>query len=264
MTGVEGTREEEVQHPPRHSKRSRLALEAEILSLTARLEAVERERPRLEEFAALAAHEVLKPLILSETYAGAVLDRAGDRLDLDSRAELETMASASSQARRLVEALLADAQQSGRPMLRAPVQLSRVVADCLQTLAPEIRARRARVDVGPLPVVPGNAVLLGAVFTNLLSNALEHGSMPECAIRISCTALQDEWMFEVDSAGPPIPEEDRDRIFEPLRRGSVGPQPRGVGLGLTLVHRIVQRHRGKVGVTSPDAWSNRFYFTLPM
>jgi signal transduction histidine kinase len=260
--GVETTREEAQQQQER-SERSPEALEAELRALTARIDELERQRPKLEGFAALVAHEMLKPLMIAESYARTVLDRAGHQLDGDSRADLQTVRHASWQAQRLVEALLLEARSGQGPLARRPVDLAQVVRDCVETLGSEIAASRVRVDVGPLPVVPGDRVLLGAVFRNLLANAVEHGSGRQSVVHVACTPFPGGWRFDVDSQGQPIPEVDRERIFEPLRRGpGIGP-PAGTGLGLTLVRRLVARHGGEVTVSSPDGHSNRFSFTLP-
>jgi hypothetical protein len=81
-------------------------------------------------------------------------------------------------------ALLADAQQRDSSE-RQPVDLSRLVRDCVAVLAPEIERARARVELGRLPVVYGNAVLLSVVFRNPLGNAVEHGFGPGREIRVS-------------------------------------------------------------------------------
>jgi signal transduction histidine kinase len=259
---VETTREE-AQHQQESSRRSPEALEAELRALTARIDELERERPKLEGFAALVAHEVRKPLMIAESYAGTVLDRAGHQLDRESRADLRTVRDASCQAQRLIEALLVETRSGQGPLARRPVDLARVVHACVRTLGSEIAASRVRIDVGPLPVVPGDRVLLDAVFRNLLANAIEHGSGRGSVVHVACTPSPGGWRFDVDSQGPPIPEADRERIFEPLRQGRGAGHPAGAGLGLTLVRRLVARHGGEVTVSSPDGRSNRFSFTLP-
>jgi two-component system, chemotaxis family, sensor kinase Cph1 len=239
------------------------ALEHETAALRARVAELEQLRVRLEDFAALVAHELVKPLALVGSSVNEVLEQSGTELDANTHLDLKIVVDACSRARMLVEALLADAQLRGSAMQRELVDVGRLVRDCIAMLEPEIERGRARVELGELPIVHGNAVLLGVVFRNLIGNAVEHGHGPGREIRVSADPSDGAWTFAVDSPGRPIPEEERRRMFEAVWRGSSGRRAGGAGLGLVLVRRIVERHGGRVGVTSPDGSTNRFFFTLP-
>jgi signal transduction histidine kinase len=181
-----------------------------------------------------------------------------------ARTDLELLLTASSEVRVLVDTLLADARRGDGSALEAePVDLARVVPDCLRMLAPDIEARRLRVRVGELPVVTGDAVLLTAVFMNLLVNAIRHGGGRRGEIRVFGEPVDGGWMLAVDSPGSPLSEDDREALFDSASRNVEGRRGRGAGLGLVLVRRIVERHGGAVGAMSPDNGTNRFYFTLP-
>ena len=233
------------------------------LSLREQREALERERTELEEFVAMAAHELLTPLVLTESCATTIAERAGPVLDAESLRDLETLLRVSSSMRVLVEGLLFDARDRDKPLRRQPVDVGVVVNDCVEMLSGDIRARNARVEVEPLPTVRGNAALLRAVFWNLLSNALKYASPPGAVIRVTATRGDGGWTFAVESPGPPIPDSDRRSMFEPWERGRNSRGSPGVGLGLAIVRRIVERHGGTVGVASPAGRANRVYFTLP-
>jgi signal transduction histidine kinase len=239
------------------------ALEHELRRLSARVEQLESERGQLEDFAAMAAHELLKPLLMNESYAAIISDRMGDALDTDSRSDLEAMIRISSRVRGLVEALLIDARQSNRPLHRERVDLANVLGDCLRMLEIEIRSREVRIEVRPMPVVEGDPALLSGVFNNLLINALKYGPRRGGVIRISAERRETSWTIAVQSDGPALPEEIRELIFDAWQRGPNERRARGAGLGLTIVRHIVERHGGEVGVTSPNRSCNRFFFTLP-
>src|SRR5215216_6057103 len=123
----------------------RSPVEGELRQLRMRVRRLQREKAELERFAAMAAHEVLMPLIVSEASAKAVRERTGHGIDLDSRRQLDGIVLATSRARLLVEALLDGARDPGRGMRREAVDTTRVVHDCLELLAPQIEARGARV-----------------------------------------------------------------------------------------------------------------------
>ena len=241
-----------------------------MVRLAGRVEELEREleesraqTARLERFSAMAAHEVLKPLVMTEAFATMIAERGGHGLDLDTRRDVDTLIRISSRMRVLVEAMLMDARPDREPLQRQAVDVSKVLNDCVEMLGAEIRAREVTIDVDPMPVVPGDAALLTGVFGNLLSNALQYGPREGGEIQVSAERSEAGWTFSVESPGPPIPELDRQRIFEPWQRGWGERRARGVGLGLAIVRQVVERHGGQVGVTAPsDASGNRFFFTL--
>jgi signal transduction histidine kinase len=259
------------RRPDFHQAPSRQLLEGEVVRLSGRVEELEREleesraqAAKLERFAAMAAHEVLKPLVMTEAFATMIAERGGHGLDLDTRRDVDTLIRISSRMRLLVEAMLMDARPDREPLQPQAVDVSKILNDCVEMLGAEIKAREVRVDVDPMPVVPGDAALLTGVFGNLLSNALQYGPREGGEIQVSAERSEAGWTFSVESPGPPIPERDRERIFEPWQRGWGERRAKGVGLGLAIVRQVVERHGGHVGVTSPpNAAANRFFFTLP-
>jgi signal transduction histidine kinase len=236
----------------------------ELEALRARVRELEEERAGLRDFAARAAHELVAPLVMTEAYGAMITARLDSRQHADLVNDVDAISRAAAQARRLVEALLAEAATADRPVSREAVSLTAVLADVERTLAPEIAARAARVEAGELPTLRGDGTLLGSVFTNLLVNALRYG--PREGMRVRVTAEEephtDAWRVVVDSDGTPIRPEDCERIFAPYLRGQHERRIRGAGLGLAICRRIVERHGGEIGVT-PRAGGNRFWFTLP-
>jgi signal transduction histidine kinase len=258
------------RRPESHPVHTRQALEGEVVRLADRVEQLEREleetraqSAKLERFAAMAAHEVLKPLVMTEAFATMIAERGGHGLDLETRRDVDTLIRISSRMRLLVEAMLMDARPDQAPLQRQAVDVSKVLNDCVEMLGAEIRAREVTLDVDEMPVVPGDEALLTGVFGNLLSNAIQYGPREGAEIKVSAARTEAGWTFSVESPGPAIDERDRQRIFEPWQRGWGERRSRGVGLGLAIVRQVVERHGGHVGVTSPKPTANRFFFTLP-
>jgi signal transduction histidine kinase len=237
-----------------------LELEAERLS--ARVEELKREKAALEDFAAAAAHELVEPLVITEAYASMVYDRLNDSEHADSRRDLAALSRTASRTRLLIEALLYDAR-SDEENLSDPVDVSALVAGCLEALAPEIEARDVAIKVGALPVVPGNESLLRGLFANLLLNGLKYSSRQRPELTVDAEREGAFWRISVTSQGPTIPVDDRERIFEPYQRGRGERRARGTGLGLTICRRIVEKHGGHIGVAPAEGGGNRFHFTLP-
>ena len=158
----------------RQRARSRASLEREIEHLSRRVDELEREKADIEAFAALAAHEMVEPLIMAEAFAAMVSERLHTDDHADSRADLAALSRGAARVRLLVEALLHDARARTGGIPRRYVDLDAVVHDCLTLLGPEIASRSAHVELAPLPTVWGEEASLAGVFTNLLVNALKY------------------------------------------------------------------------------------------
>jgi signal transduction histidine kinase len=235
-----------------------------IDALHARIAQLERERDAAEGFAALAAHELMAPLVLTE----ACVSLAGERLSREEAPDLlqalDVLGRGASRTRRLVEALLHEARASGRPLRRDLVDLNKLTRECLGLLEPEVKARDAHIVLGPMPTVCGEAELLGGLITNLLVNALKFSPRLGGVVTIGSERLDDGWRFFVESEGPPIPGHDRERIFEPYHRGRGERRARGAGLGLAICRRIAERHGGSIRLADTAGEDgNRFVVTLP-
>jgi signal transduction histidine kinase len=247
----------------REPTRSARALEREVDWLVARVSQLEFEKAQMEAFAAIAAHELVEPLIMTEAYASIVSDRLNAPEHAESRRDLEALGRGVSRMRLLAESLLHDARARDRALDLQPVVVGEMVRDCLALLRPEIVARNARVEVRELPDVPAEEALLTGVFSNLLVNALKYSPREGATIVVGGLHEGDVCRYFVDSEGPPIPIEDRTRIFEPFHRGSGERRAIGSGLGLAICRRIVERHGGEIHVVPVNGSGNRFQFTLP-
>ena len=243
--------------------RSIAALEREVDRLSHRVSDLEREKSEIESFAALAAHELVEPLIMAEAFAAMVSERLADDEHSESRADLDALSRGAARVRLLVEALLHDARAGSGAIPSSYVDLDEVMRDCLRLLGPEIEAREARVTTSRLPTVWGEEPSLTGVITNLLVNALKYSPRRGAHIVVDAAEEDGAWRISVESEGPAIPEEDRELIFEPFNRARGERRVRGAGLGLAICRRIVERHGGRISVKPANGSGNVFYFTLP-
>lgn len=239
-------------------------LEREVERLSARVAQLEDEKAEVEAFAAVAAHELVEPLVMTEAYVTIVSERLTAPEHAESRRDLNALSRGVARIRLLAESLLYDARASERPLRRRRVDTGELVSDCLALLRPEIESRDAHVKVTNLPAAHGDEALLTGVFANLLINALKYSPRQGSTIVVGGSRDGDVCRFFVESEGPTIPEADRTRIFEPFHRGPGERRAAGAGLGLAISRRIVERHGGGISVApANDTSGNRFEFTLP-
>ena len=102
------------------------------------------------------------------------------------------------------------------------------------------RSRPGQVEVGPLPVVRGDPVQLRTVLQNLVANAVKFSGRG-AQVRVGAEEQANGWWIGVADRGPGIPEQDRERAFEPMVR--LDRTRPGSGIGLATCRRIVQRAR---------------------
>ena len=208
------------------------------------------QRALLGEFMGVFAHEVLNPINSISTGLQLLSRRLGledPNQELISRMENDFL-----RLHHQMEALKNFAKPY-EPM-QEPVNLSETLYRLLERWRPRMERLNIKYVFQPedkLPPVKGDWRALEQVFTNLISNAIdamrEIGGILSVRTNLSnLVANRPQIEVAVSDNGPGIPDEIRDRIFEPF----VTTKPMGTGLGLPISKRIVTAHRGNMTVHS--------------
>ena len=204
-----------------------------------------------------ASHELRSPL----TRIRMGLELMGDSPSPTMKAEISRSVSELDQL--IDEILLAsrlDAKEADLGTIE-PVDLTGLASE-------ECASVQAHLELGFDPrsiLVPGVAKLLRRVLRNLLENARRYGTS-DIEVQLSAqTVDQENWVrLCVCDRGPGVPPDLRERIFEPFYRlPGASEREGGVGLGLSLVKSIVQRHGGRVHCEDREGGGARFVVMLP-
>lgn len=125
----------------------------------------------------------------------------------------------------------------------APVDVARLVADVIRTLMPDIEDKQIRIQPPAQPfMLEADEQLFRQALFNLLLNAVQAVD-PGGQVEVRCALGPDGWAtIEILDDGPGVPEAERRNIFKPY----VTMRPKGVGLGLAIVHQIVAAHRWEI------------------
>jgi len=197
-------------------------------------------------FVSDAAHELRSPLTALKLQL-QLLRRAPD--DAARAAAIDALAAGIERAARMVEQLLALARsEPGVPATPEPLDLSEVVRRAVAETVPFAVSLGTEIELfADEPVrLAGDADALAVLARNLVDNAVRHtprGSRVE--VRVAHDGAP---VLQVDDAGPGIPADERERVFDRFYRRADGGEG-GSGLGLAIVRSIAQRHGGTVLLT---------------
>ena len=258
--------EAQAREAERQLEIQRKRLETEVLEREMQsLAAADR---RKDEFLAMLAHELRNPLAPIQTSL-ELMRQQPDR-PVPPRI-LEILDRQVRHVTRLVDDLLDISRiTAGKIELRkAPVRLGDVIEEAVTASRPLIESRRhtfvLRPPAGDAPVVLGDAVRLVQVIANLLNNAAKYTD-DGGRIELSWGRDGDDGFVRVVDDGRGIAPELLGRVFEMFVQERVGSDGAGgLGLGLTLVQRLVALHGGTVSATSPGPGKgSTFTMRLPV
>lgn len=257
---------------PRHFSQIREANQQLVLA-TLKAQKLQADAERMQrqqlEFLALLAHEIRNPLAPLRTGLD-ILESGSD--DVTLLAEVRAMMRRQlTQLVLLVDDLLDGARISGAGLRVAKerVSLGAVIENALETSSPHLRAagHRFQADLCHDQIfVEADPLRLAQAFTNLLNNAA-HYTPAGGGVEITASRDGNEAVVCIADTGIGIAANDLPHIFEMFTRGEQGRSERlrGLGIGLALVHRVVELHGGSVMAHSAGLGSgSTFVVRLPI
>ena len=227
------------------------------------IEELRASNERLEQFAYAASHDLQEPLRMVSSYLQLIEARYADELGDDGREFLEFAVDGADRMREMINGLLeySRVETRGDPFER--VDLDAALEETIADLSLLIEEHDAEIEANPLPTVEGDPDQLRQVFQNLLDNAIEYSGDEPPQVHVGAERAGDRWVISVRDRGIGIDPDDAERIFEVFQRLHTNEEHAGVGIGLALCERIVERHGGDIWVDSELGEGTTFSFTLP-
>jgi PAS domain S-box-containing protein len=223
---------------------------------------LEESNERLEQFAYAASHDLQEPLRMVSSYLQLIERRYADDFDEDGREFLEFAVDGADRMREMIDGLLEYSRIDTRGDPFEPVDLDAVLEDVHEDLQVRIEETGAEITTDGLPRVEGDVGQLRQVFQNLLDNAIEYSGDEPPRIHVAADRDGDRWEISVSDEGIGIDPDDADRMYEMFQSLHSQEDHSGIGIGLALVERIVERHGGNIWVKSDPGEGATFSFTL--
>jgi two-component system NtrC family sensor kinase len=225
---------------------------------------LERKNKELEAFSYSVSHDLRAPLRSIDGYSKALLEDYAGQLDANGQRYLGRVRAAAQRMGELIDDLLNLSKVGRAELQRRRVDLSdlaRKVAAELQSATP---GRRVQLVIPDGVMADADYRLLQVVLENLLGNAWKFTTtVAEAIIEFGVSQQEGVPTYFVRDNGAGFDMADAGRLFTPFQRLHSAAQFPGTGIGLATVHRIVDRHGGRVWAESAVEQGATFLWTLP-
>jgi light-regulated signal transduction histidine kinase (bacteriophytochrome) len=163
----------------------------------------------------------------------------------------------------LIDDLLDFSRLSRQPLDRAPVDMTALARQAVQEAESQCNDRRIEFRIDPLPPCQGDASLLRQVWINLVSNAVKYTRGRALAVVEIGSMVRDGMpVYFVRDNGTGFDMRYAGKLFGVFQRLHRADQFEGTGVGLAIVHRVLQRHGGRIWAEAAVDRGATFHFTV--
>ena len=236
-------------------------LEVRVEERTAQLA---RANEELESFSYSVSHDLRTPLRAVDGFSRMLLEDYEEQLDDEGKRFLRTIRTNTARMSELITDLLSFSRLSRQPLNPgAPLDLSALARDVFREVMATSGDRVVDFKVEPTPEVVADLALMRQVLQNLISNAVKFTAPRERAEIIFGSRVDDHRnVYFIHDNGVGFDMKYAPKLFGVFQRLHRQDEFDGTGVGLAIVKRIIERHRGEVWVESELGRGTTFFFTV--
>lgn len=229
-------------------------------------EELQRSNQALDDFAAIASHDLQEPLRKIIAFSTRIKDLYAASLDERGTDYLERMQKATLRMQTFIHDLLEFSRVTTKAKPFEPTNLKDLVVDVLHDLEARIAQTKGSVEIMDLPLLDADPFQMRQLFQNLIGNALKFhrpGVSPVVKVSASKKPKKNAWRIEIADNGIGFDIKYLERIFKPFERLQGRSQYEGSGIGLAICAKIAVRHGGVLTAKSTPEEGSSFILTLP-
>ncbi len=236
-------------------------LNTNLVRHAAQLEAANKE---LESYSYSISHDLRAPLRAIDGFARILQEDQRDKLDDESRHQLEKISDNIGKMSAMIDDLLEFSRLGRSPVSRREIDMTALAREVVDEIQSVPGQRVPPCTLKPLPAARGDRTLIHHVWINLLSNAVKFTGHREAPLmEIGGGSKGQENVYYVRDNGAGFDMRYYDKLFGLFQRLHTSAEFPGTGAGLAIVQRVVARHGGRVWAESKVDAGATFYFTLP-
>jgi PAS domain S-box-containing protein len=258
-------------------KRANEVMEQRIEERTQELQQVNNQ---LKQFTYAASHDLQEPLRKIGFFLDMLMNQLGPDLAEENKSIAVKIQHTTERMRNLIDDLLDYSNTELGVMGLGDVNLTNLLYDVLEDMEAIITQKGATINLQELPVVKGDSRQLRQMFQNLISNALKyHKSNTSPQVNISAQRINGKdvkaevpqeksnmffYLIQIKDNGIGFDQTDAKRIFHLFQRLHGRKEYEGTGVGLSLVQKVVENHKGFIWAESTPGEGATFSILLPV
>jgi len=238
-------------------------VERQLVEKAKELKAVNKE---LEDFVYIVSHDLKEPLFAIRGYTSRLSKVYEDTLDDKGKLYINRIKANIEKMSQKIQEIM-EVLKIGRITYNFKNNnIELIIKDVVKTLEGRIAKNKINIVIqNNLPIVLCDERRIKDVLSNLVINAIKFmGEDKQRQVKIGCDKNGSYYKFYVEDTGIGIEKEYREQIFKIFRRLKEV-ETEGTGVGLAIVKKVVEQHKGKIWIESPvkDGKGTRFCFTIP-
>lgn len=235
------------------------------LLLEEKVRELNRSNHELEQFAYAASHDLQEPLRKIVYYSDYLSRYYVELMDERGKRFLGNLIGASQRMTQLIHDLLNFSRIYRENLQLVRTDMNVLVAEAMNDLEVAIKAKSARIEVAPLPVISVYPTQMRQLFHNILSNALKFSDErrpPE--VKVYAIMGEKQVQLTVEDNGVGFEEKYLDKMFSLFQRLHSREKYAGTGIGLAMCKKIADLHNGFITASSTPGRGAKFVLTLPL
>ncbi len=232
--------------------------------LRQRMAELEAAIGELESLSSSVSHDLRSPLTVIVGFLDVILANHAEALPQMVQSLLDSTLKAALRMDGLIDDLVRVTQVARGPVTRSAVDIAALVQAILADFRSKSPDRNVDIRVGELPQAQADAALIRQALIHLIANAWKFTrERKNAVVEIGSRVEGGERVYFVRDNGAGFAMERAQKLFGAFQRFHNANQFEGTGIGLSIAHRIVTRHGGRIWAQAAVGEGATFHFTLP-
>ena len=223
------------------------------------LQKLKHQNEQLSDYAHLVSHDLKSSIRSLSALLTWVKEDCGEKIGEESVSNLNLMEAKIEKMDKFLEDIINYSEIRAIDLKTNTIDLNEKVIKIIDSI--DIPKNIKIVITDKLPVLKADARMLGQVFQNLLSNAVNFMDKEEGLVEVAVKDAEDFYTFSIKDNGPGIPKEYHEKIFKIFT--TLGYHEESTGMGLSIVKRVIDLYGGEIWLESEVSKGTTFYFTTP-